>query len=488
MFKNLVTFRYAFNEHFSISLVLTLSVILQWLFFLPYYLPSDTVNYLNANDILNFRILGETIHIVRLGMVGPTAFLRLFGLHELIVLYGLLTSAGTILITYRLGLFLGNKTKGLIAAVIVSLTPIHVIFGAPLLPDGPLVFFALLSFYLIITTVANPAQAKTKFLASGLLLGLAYTCKVTALFFCVPALGHIFFTSDKQTRIQSAIIFFSGLAFIFIAEITILKFMLNEWHFRIIETLGFIDGTKGNYIEVDKDIGWWIEQIRFKIGAFLWAEHLPTALLYLAIPHLYLVSLWKLLPDLKKQFWVISWGFVWIGQQLVISPIEQDPRYMQAVIPFAAIIIALGLGSYWDTLSKSIRNVIIVAFMSCSITSASIFYSTFLPLASAINDYSSQLDLMGGKNNVIDGASEYEVRLANYFGWTTPLTATYGEQITHVARLSYGYTKDQDQSFVIPTNMERIFHSEHISPLKDIFQFLDINPGVGSKSSISIYH
>ena len=488
MFKKFSTIRYTFNENFSISLLLTLSIILQWLFFLPYYLPSDTVNYLNANDILNFRTLGETIHIARLGMVGPTAFLRLFGSHELMALYGLLTSAGTILTTYRIGRFLGNKTKALIASVIVSLTPIHVIFGAPLLPDGPLVFFALLSFYQIITATSNPSQAKIKFLASGMLLGLAYTCKVTALFFCVPALGHIFFTTDKNTRIQSVIVFFSGLAFIFIAEITILKLMLNEWHFRIIETLGFIDGSKGNYIKVDKHFSWWVEQIRFKIGAFLWAEHLPTALLYLFIPHLYLVSLWKLLPDLKKQFWVISWGLVWVGQQLVISPIEQDPRYMQAVIPFAAIIIALSLGSCWETLSKSIRNVIIAVVMLCSITSASIFYSTFSPLASAIKDFSFQLDSIDGKNNVIDGASEYEVRLANYFGWTTPLTATYGDKITHIARLSYGYTKDQDQSFDVPNHMERVFHSEHISPLQNIFRFLDINPGVGSKSSISIYH
>ncbi|MEE3235094.1 MAG: hypothetical protein VX294_13065 [Candidatus Latescibacterota bacterium] len=277
-----------------------------------------------------------------------------------------------------------------------------------------------------------------------------------------------------------------GVGIIIIGESIILRALLGEWHIRIWETLGFISGSKGNHATVDKTTFWWLEQIWFKVGAFLWGGHIPTAVMFSLIPHLYLGGLWKLRKRLKNHYGLLIWGLVWICQHMLISPQEQEPRYMQVAIPFGALVVGLGFRSVWESLSKKYKCTLFGGFICINLACAGIFYATFSPISYAIENYIGQLKMLG-ENTYVDGPSEYEIRLAHYAGVTTPYTAIGIRPITHWAKLSYGYTKKRDNKTPPPLKMEKIYHKTFESPLKHLFNYFNTSPSVGEKSSITIY-
>jgi len=58
--------------------ILAAALLLRFLFWLPYYLPGDVLNYLNAWDIYADRGIGNPMHAVRLGMTLPLTLMRWF--------------------------------------------------------------------------------------------------------------------------------------------------------------------------------------------------------------------------------------------------------------------------------------------------------------------------------------------------------------------------------------------------------------------------
>ena len=118
---------------------------------------------------------------------------------------------------------------------------------------------------------------------------------------------------------------------------------MGDWHIRIAETLGFVSGAKGNYMQVDKTFSWWLGQIWFKVGALFWGKHLPTLALLGITPHIVFIAIWRMRLSkwTENSRWLALWGGTWVLQQLLISAIEQEPRYFQAAIPYFAIIVGL---------------------------------------------------------------------------------------------------------------------------------------------------
>ncbi|MEE3235093.1 MAG: glycosyltransferase family 39 protein [Candidatus Latescibacterota bacterium] len=180
-------------ENKQLTAFLLIALTLRLIFHLPFYLTSDLINYLNALDAFSLRDLGDTMHIVRLGMILPSALLNLADFHYATVIYGLLTSLGTVWITYRLGNAMGGSITAKIATAIVIFAPMDICLGPVFLPDGPLSFYALSSFYFTSRVVLEKDTKPIITLLAGLLIGIAYTCKVNALFFGIPAVFHLFF-------------------------------------------------------------------------------------------------------------------------------------------------------------------------------------------------------------------------------------------------------------------------------------------------------
>jgi len=102
-------------------------------------------------------------------------------------IYPLLCSLGGILLIYYIGKNLFNEKAGLIAAFLLSIFPLNVIFATRLLPEAPLTFFMAASAFMFI--LGDKRESNKRFLnmknlyftLSGILLGLGYLTKASAI-------------------------------------------------------------------------------------------------------------------------------------------------------------------------------------------------------------------------------------------------------------------------------------------------------------------
>jgi hypothetical protein len=460
-------------------------------FWLPYYLPGDVLNYFNAWDIYVDRGIGNPMHAVRLGMILPLALLRWLSGdgHMWNAMYILAASLGTVYLSYHLACGWAGRAAGCLAGLTMALVPMEIVYGTVLLPDAPLSFLALASFACLV----QAQQAKDKMqwqwvLAAGCLLGVAYTCKVTALFLLLPAVLQVFFL---RRQLRLVVIFGAAVAWVIAVENLLLWFVLDDWYVRIYETLGFVSGSKGNYIEVDKTWGWWFGQIGFKLKALLAGGHVPTAVLLACIPHLVLLAIWRLRRKgwVTGAAWVLAWGGIWVAQQLFISSIEQEPRYFQVALPYAAIAIGLAFGDLGEKWQPRRRYAVVAGATVWAIVGAGLFWSTFSPTASATKALLLRYDQLhaNGEKHRVGGPSEFVLRLAHYRGLQTELNGSGEDGATHWAQLSNGYSRVVDGQVAPPEYMNLEFVQEFHSPLESLFHVLGIAPGVGLVSEARLY-
>jgi len=289
--------------------LLLAALLLRLFFFQPYYLPPDALDYLNSWDGLTAGYAPDIIRFVRLGMTLPMILLGWLGggNHLIYYLYIFTTSLGTVWLCHRLALQWGDRQAALLAGALIALVPMEVVYGSVLLPDVPLSFFALCAFYLTGKAAERERGGPLLTFAAGIFIGLAYTCKVTGLFFLPSATVQAYW---QRRRLLPALALVAGVGLVIAGEILVLRLWLDEWHVRIAETLGYALGSKGNYAHVDRTLGWWLGQIGFKLGAMFWGAHLPTTALILVVPHLVLWALWRsrrvVLP--AGSWWLLAWG------------------------------------------------------------------------------------------------------------------------------------------------------------------------------------
>ena len=467
-------------------LILLTGILLRIIFWIPYYLPVDTFSYLNGILVFDNPYMGEIIHVVRIGMVFPLFIIEYLCGKNLILssAYILFLSIGTIWLTIKLANRWGGEDAAFLAGLIVAFVPMEVVYGSVILPDTPLSFFSLAAFALIVCS--DSENHKSNFCLAGILLGLAYTCKVTALFFMPCALLQAIFSKQGKSAVCYLTV---GFTLIFTIEHLTLFFLMGDWHIRIAETLGFVSGAKGNYMQVDKTFSWWLGQIWFKVGALFWGKHLPTLALLGITPHIVFIAIWRMRLSkwTENSRWLALWGGTWVLQQLLISAIEQEPRYFQAAIPYFAIIVGLSFAELWNQLDRLWKTVltltVCIQFTICSW----FFWATYSPMGAAVSALSVEFDKLAEKEGVlIDGLSEYEIRLASYRGLNTVANKKESNP-THWAAIHNGYTAKYSSNMISQDNMEIRLNATYKSPLSDLFRNIDYNPGVGSIAEAQLY-
>lgn len=461
-------------------LLLGTAAALRLSFGLPYYLPGDALNYLNAVDAYSHPDLANILHITRLGMVLPLAVLRsvTLGVHPLLQLFPLLCSLGAVYLVYGLAHQSAGRVAAGLAGGLMALLPMEVVYGTVLLPDTPLSLLALLAYWQL---VRGPTGHRSAFLA-GLCLGLAYTCKETALFFAGPALLQAYW-ARRDLRDPAWLLV--GLGGVILAEVVVLWVWLGEPHLRILQTLGFAYGAKGQFAEVERTAGWWLEQIWFKVGALFWAAHRPTAALLLGLPHLVLLSL--LLAWRRVCGWPALWLAAWWGQQLVLSTVEPEPRYLQAGLPYAAMVIGTGLAGRWMAYHTAVRWALAVPTLVLCLAGAGFFKFAFAPRAAATQALFARFRALAAAEPaaVVGGPSEYVERLAEYAGLGSPLTRP-GAGLTHWARLSGGYSQ-AEAGISPPDGMAVCMKEEFGLRFRALYERLHAVPGVGASSTAELF-
>jgi len=123
-------------------------------------------------------------------------------------LYGRLlavaVSLGTVFITYQLGKTLYGRIPGALAALFLALMPYHVIVSRQVLLDGPMVFFATLTLYLL-ARFGNSHKVEW-LLTAGACMGLTFLSKETSLILLGSIYTFLALTPEVHVRIRDLIV------------------------------------------------------------------------------------------------------------------------------------------------------------------------------------------------------------------------------------------------------------------------------------------
>jgi hypothetical protein len=107
---------------------------------------------------------------------------------------------GTIVLAYLLGQLLYGRTAGFLSASFVAVMPYHVVVTRQVLLDGPMVFFATLSLYLLARF--GTSQRAGWLIASSAALGLAVLTKETAIILVGSIYAFIALAPEIRIRLR----------------------------------------------------------------------------------------------------------------------------------------------------------------------------------------------------------------------------------------------------------------------------------------------
>jgi len=177
-FTKVLLNKYVNNTKILLFFIVLFGLALRLLFFTGIG-SSDSVFYTKfAYDIsTNSLDFSEGHFTSRIGLLIPVSIIfAIFGVNELTSnILPLLISLSSIILIYGFGKLLFNKRTGLIAAFMLSILPIDIIYATRLNTDFTSAFFIALGVYFFLK--AERTKTSLLYIISGLSIGLAYLIK-----------------------------------------------------------------------------------------------------------------------------------------------------------------------------------------------------------------------------------------------------------------------------------------------------------------------
>ena len=214
------------NKVIILTLILLLGFVLRVVFFTGYNSGDDRAYIAKAFEYASGKYEKPDNHwAVRNGIVFPTTMMiKAFGVNTIsVVLIPFILSMLSMIIAYKFAFFLSDEKAALLTAMMVAIFPMEVLFASQLFPYTFLSFFSLVSLYCFV--VGMTRENYSLFFLSGLSLGVAYLCRITALYSLLFfVLYFIFF----NRRVDAILIFGAGLISIFCVEALLSYFFWND--------------------------------------------------------------------------------------------------------------------------------------------------------------------------------------------------------------------------------------------------------------------
>jgi hypothetical protein len=356
-------------------------------FGLPYNYHPDEVPKFNA--IMNMRAAGDLnpryfLHpsLLLYSTYGMNSILRFFYAFDgqwsdTLIFSGRIVSASagtiTVLLTGLTACMLWGRLCGLLSALLLAFTPLHVTVSRYVKEDALLTFFVMLCVFLIVYSVrrSKPSVLLLAGLAAGFSAGVKYTGAVTgALIVLSPWLKSQSFKPDK----------------------TYLKFALRAC---FLVPIGFILSTPYSVLDLGTFIkGFSYEKNHMEEGhgtvidpwSQLWMYHVVRSLIpgfqYLPL----IIALIGAGAFFRKKYF---WGWFLICGLLIFylpaeyvkaKPAPQPERYVVPCLPFLSILAATFLAKFYNA-NKGVDRLIVVLLIL--LTPVLSIYRTFA-LASEI--------------------------------------------------------------------------------------------------------
>jgi len=188
-------------------LILVFALTLRLWFFVGIGFNDDSYYLDFADDIYNGKKFTPPRGVhwgIRIGVYLPVVFFwKLLGISEFSTsFFTLLTSLGSILIVYLIGKELFNSKTGLIAAFLLSIFPLDVIYSTQIGPDIPFQFFSILSLFFLLKSEKSKNRIKPRIyiLLSGLSLGLSYLFKELIPVMLLVMAFYVIWNNDLNKR------------------------------------------------------------------------------------------------------------------------------------------------------------------------------------------------------------------------------------------------------------------------------------------------
>jgi hypothetical protein len=111
---------------------------------------------------------------------------------------------GTVILTYKIGKMLYGRLPGALAAVFLAFMPYHVIVSRQVLLDGPMVFCATLTLYMLARF--GKSQRSVWLLAAGVSMGLTFLSKETGIIMLGAIYTFLALASELRLRFWSLVV------------------------------------------------------------------------------------------------------------------------------------------------------------------------------------------------------------------------------------------------------------------------------------------
>lgn len=256
-------------------------------------------------------------------------------------------------ITYAVGRFLWSDAAGLIAALIVGVSPLTVLYAGVILPDIMMTIFVVLAYFAFVAAYARRTQGRGRpaallmFLA-GVSVGGSYLTKETGLillpyffFLWLACEGNVWRDGWGARRTLTALVqgglFAVGFAVVFVGEYFLLSHLIERPFFRLGWTFDAEDSSLQYMVAragVDP-----IERLKLAYASI--NDLVRNTFQWIAIASLTLFPLlrerrWSLLLLGVWLFGYLTWGSASLSHY---SPPSIQGRYYTPILPIVALII-----------------------------------------------------------------------------------------------------------------------------------------------------
>ena len=277
---------------------------------------------------------------LRIGLIVPAALVyRLFGVGDATTgLFPLLCSLATIPLAFVIGRLVAGETVGLLAAALLAVLPLDVIFASQLAGTAPASLLAGLA--LLFYLRAQETHRARSFFAAGACVGFGCLCADVTLFCLIPLSCHAAFVARRDWRTLWVPV---GLASVFAGEALYYGIVSGDPLYRF-STLARQVATQGNVDALSSGLG-----LAYAVQPFLRLASeqefglFPAFLvpaIWMAVrrpphPHLRLLALWVVTIFLYTSYGTVS--------PLRFAPLPRLPRYLASVAIPAVILLAAWL-------------------------------------------------------------------------------------------------------------------------------------------------
>lgn len=337
-----------------------------------------------------------------------------------------LFSIGSVALTYLVGKKLYNKKIGLVAAILLAASWVHMFYTARVLVDVPALFFWMLTSWLFLEGFfsENKTKSRNYLLLAGLSLGLGFLARFTVALVAIIIFVFLILTQKGRLFKQKSLFAAGAVAFLTVVPYL---YWLSKNYGNPLSVLAAAQKGAGAAAGYAFGLSGYISVLPVTLqGPVIW----PIMLLFLIGLVFFLLS-FKKKENLKTILFISLWIIIPLAY---LSTAHVEDRYLFPILPPIFIIASLGFFKLQGVIERDISK-----YIGIVIVALILIYSAWSSLSFA-------------QTTILAKANSYgEVREAGLWLKTNAapneiIFSSSGPQITYYSdRPTYGFPETEEE-------------------------------------------